>query len=53
MNTTRRLTLQREALQELSAEELDAVVAGTDTMISCLDYITCFPCFPETFICPA
>lgn len=49
MNTSRRLSLKREALRDLTAEELDAVAGGTlQTKISCLDYITCFPCLRVT-----
>lgn len=53
MTPSRRLTLQREALRTLTPDELDSVLGGRDTEISCLDYITCFPCLPETFVCPA
>jgi hypothetical protein len=38
----RTLTLKRDVLTELSADELTGVVAGTlETAYSCLDYVSC------------
>lgn len=54
MHPSRTLHLKREALQQLTVEELDSVVGGTgDLSFSCLDYISCNPidCLPETTIC--
>lgn len=48
MNPSRRLALRREALRDLTAGELGDVVAGAPTEISCLDYLTCFPCLRIT-----
>lgn len=44
---TRKLSLKRETLQDLTPAEL-AAVAGGNTNFSCLDYISCFPwqCIP-------
>ena len=41
---TRKLTLKRDVLQELSSDELSGVVAGTtkETMYSCMTYISCY-----------
>ena len=53
---SRTLVLKREALQQLTAGELDSVAGGTRTF-SCLDYVSCFPweCLidrlPETLVC--
>ncbi len=45
---TRTLSLKRDVLQELSTDELDAVVGGTLTAISCLTYVSCLvlACLP-------
>lgn len=41
---TRKLVLKREALQELTSDEMRDVVAGTrPTWFSCLTYISCNP----------
>jgi hypothetical protein len=41
---TRKLSLKRDVLTELSSDELTGVVAGTlkPTAYSCLDYISCY-----------
>ena len=50
MNPSRTLTLKPEALQELTAGELDAVAgaAQQQTQYSCLHYVSCFwyQCIP-------
>lgn len=39
---TRKLSLKRDVLQELTTGELTGVVGGTfETAYSCLDYVTC------------
>lgn len=39
---TRRLSLKKDVLQELTTAELGSVAGGA-TEFSCLDYISCFP----------
>lgn len=49
MNPSRRLTLKREALQQLTSGELDSVAgAAQQTQYSCLHYMSCFwwQCLP-------
>ena len=48
MNPSRTLTLKREALRQLTADELHTVAGGPMTMFSCLAYISCNPvaCLP-------
>ncbi len=45
--TPRKLSLRREELQELTADELTGVVGGA-TWFSCMTYISCNPvaCLP-------
>jgi hypothetical protein len=41
---TRKLTLKKDVLAELSSAELTEVVGGTrDTLFSCLTYVSCNP----------
>ena len=41
---TRTLSLKREALRELSTEELTGVAGGTrDTLFSCYTFVSCNP----------
>ena len=44
---TRKLSLARDVLHELTSEEL-AGVAGGNTNVSCLDYLSCwfYQCLP-------
>ena len=39
---TRKLTLKRDVLQELSSDDLNLVVGGTrDTLFSCYTFVSC------------
>ena len=52
---TRKLSLKKDVLQELTTDELRGVAGGHPTWFSCLDYISCNPldCVTGyTFICP-
>ena len=53
----RTLSLKREVLQEITADELAGVGGGTrtdPTGMSCLDYISCWAwrCIASRVICP-
>ena len=54
MNLSRKLTLKREALQQLTSVELDSVAgAAQQTQYSCLHYISCWwwQCIPTLNAC--
>jgi hypothetical protein len=53
---TRRLSLRRDVLQELTVSDLAAVDGGArQTMYSCLDYVSCYALqcvVRDTILCP-